>query len=306
MPLPPQSYATRGAGCVAPSSGTGLTCTLGDLAPGATTTFVVQSAFAAPAGGSYATVATASSGVNDPNPANNRAETTLTVSDARAQRQVGALLVSADSFNDQGGGVTRAAGNVTLGAHFYLPGPDAAFLLNADGTLSGQTGMLTLIAGDYALFRGGFAVDTAALGTPGADVDTSLLTQVAGFDASNGVISAFNLNTGWVTGTVTLALAAGDASGRAPLAFTVQPGPHFSGQTNAPFTVDYGSGAVLRLSELTGRLAAAQGRYALQATGTLTYNLFTNAGLFPGVTLSEFDTADYRGDLFRCGGGSVE
>ncbi|MBN2393521.1 MAG: tandem-95 repeat protein [Anaerolineae bacterium] len=256
-------------------TGNGMTmnCQLADLPAGASATLVQNVRLQAAAGTvtAQATVATAKT---DPAAGNNQAAATLTVNTARTSRTLGALTIVADSFSDQGGGVTRATGNVGIGAHFYLAGASSTLDFDADNILA-ASGELRMRMGDYALFNGAFTANGATgAGAPGAGVSYAPLTHVAGFAVTGApAISQLNFLTGYITGTATLAYQGGDAHADAPVAFTASPGPHFAGSAGAPFDVLYGAGDVLRLRAETATLAKEPAGYTLLAQGVLTYNL---------------------------------
>ncbi|MCP4539759.1 MAG: tandem-95 repeat protein [Chloroflexi bacterium] len=282
---PDAATVISGGSCTGMSD---ITCALADLPAGASATLVLNVGLTPASTSDVTADATLSTTKTDPNTGDNQATVALTVSGPRSSQTVGALTLTADSFTDQGGGVTRATGDVVIGEHFYLAGASSTLDFDASNILS-ASGELRMVRGDYALFDGSFTADaTTGLGSPGTGADYAPLAHVAGFPvAGNAAIGQLDLLTGAVTGQATLAFSGGDAQGDVPLAFNVTPGPHFGGDANAPFEVLYGDGAVLRLGATEAMLARAGVGYELLAQGVLTYNLthpFTVTQTFtPGI-----------------------
>lgn len=267
-------YAAVISGGACTGSGTTLQCELADLPSGDSATLVLNLRLTPAIAGSVTAQADVSSSKTDPATGNNQATANITVNGPRASRALGALTIVADSFADQGGGVTRATGNVGIGDHFVLVGAGSTLDFET-GSILAASGELHMRMSDYALFDGTFTADgSTGVGAPGAGVSYAPLVRVAGFPVTGTTsISQLNFLTGHVTGTTTLAYAGGDAYANTPVAFIVSPGPHFAGDASAPFDVNYGDGAVLHVRAETATLAKEQTGYALLAQGVLTYNL---------------------------------
>ncbi|MFQ5341349.1 MAG: DUF4397 domain-containing protein [Anaerolineae bacterium] len=97
----------------------------------------------------------------------------------RETRTVGVVTITADTFTDMGGGLTRAEGNVWLGDHFKLAGADDyvtfdSTTINGVGTLAFRLTGLELFSGDCSI-----AGEDGTL-TPGTDL-TYRLAELAGF-----------------------------------------------------------------------------------------------------------------------------
>lgn len=286
--------AMHGAGAICTSSGSTVTCTMGNLAAGTTTTITLNTLLNATVSvGSLPSIATVESTTSEPDRNNNAATATLTVAAAREKRQAGALTIIADSFAPQGTN-TVAQGNIRIGDHFVLPGGDATLTFDGAGNLNGN-GTLTMLLGTVALFRGDFSAGTDGIGVPGSGA-TNALTHAANFPVSDATVSSFDLNRSEVKLRATLAVAQGDLHTTPQVELTIQPGPHFAGTTSAPFAVDYGDGEVLRLHSLTGDLVRQGSDYRLRASGVISYNLYTNSDGYVGA-LTLTDTVDYRGTI---------
>ena len=223
-----------------PSAGTCInqdntvTCSLGDLGLWKQMTVVITAI--AGDGGTQTNTANVTSDVADPDITNNTASASTDVTTKEPESHtIGQVTVTANAFVDLGGNRMQAIGDIRLGEHYRLEGGNVTLDYN-DNSLAG-VGTLVLNEGEVSLFRGNFTGDgDTGLLTP-AEGSTSLWTEVAGFDLETPAsVTEVNLLSGQATGKGTLVIDITGLNATIPVAFSMAPGPTFSGSVD-PFDV---------------------------------------------------------------------
>jgi len=212
-------------------------------------------------------------------------------------RTVGVITITADSFVDLGGGVTRATGNIRLGQFLYLTGSGDTVLYTSS-TLT-ATGKLTVrsASDQIDVFTGSFRAATAngigaLIGAP-----TYQLNQLADWPLVAGVsVSSIDIPGSKMDVTASLGVQVYEIDATVPVTFAVSGTANdivYSGQLSA---FNFATGG-LTVTVPSGAVVSNIGISIPSATVTLPAKLGGASGTIAGLSITKYGVTVNGGDI---------